>query len=290
VRRRVLTLLGIALVASTAVVITLSRTSARDDAAPVRISAAGLSLDLPAGWQRTAAPNPRFDWLSGTLGAAASDGTHRALVTGLIREPGAGQRGLRALLPQGASSETVRVGRFEASRYSHLQLGAGLTGTAYVIDTTGESMALICRGPAGTANGVARDCAQAASTAALSGERPVSPAVAARRPVLVREAVQQLAAQRLAARRRIAAAVVADDQAKAVRGLEAIYLHAAGRIDLSGAYGTRTENLSAALHAASAGYGDLAESIAASDQRAYDAARAAVLEAETQVWGKSAAN
>ena len=31
-------------------------------------------------------------------------------------------------------------------------------------------------------------------------------------------------------------------------------------------------------------------SIAAGDQRAYDAARAVVLEAETQVWGESAAN
>ena len=73
-------------------------------------------------------------------------------------------------------------------------------------------------------------------------------------------------------------------------GLQASYLQAAGRVDLSGAYGQRIEALSAALHEASYGYGALAQSINAGDQRAYDAARAVVLEAETQVWGKSAAN
>jgi hypothetical protein len=83
---------------------------------------------------------------------------------------------------------------------------------------------------------------------------------------------------------------VADDQAKATRGLQASYLEAAGRVDSSGAYGARIDALSAALRGASDSYGDLAESIKAGDQRAYDAARVAVVEAETQVWGESVAN
>ena len=241
---------------------------------------------MPAGWERVSSPAPRLDWLSSTLAAAASDGTRGTLVSGLIREPAAGKRELRALMPDGATGKTVRLGGLEAVRYSELRLGTGLTGTAYVIHTTGPSIALICGGP----KVVGHQCAEAGATVTLRGERPVSPAVAARRPLLVRRAVRTLAAERAAGRRRVAAALVADDQAKASRGLQASYLQAAGRVDLSGAYGARIDALSAALREASDGYGDLADSITAGDQRGYDAARAAVLEAETKIWGKSAAN
>ena len=106
----------------------------------------------------------------------------------------------------------------------------------------------------------------------------------------MRAAVRTLSAERVAGRRQVATALVADDQAKATRGLQASYLEAAGRVDSSGAYGARIEALSAALRDASDSYGDLADSINAGDQRAYDAARAAVVEAETQVWGESVAD
>jgi hypothetical protein len=286
--RHRLPLLGIAIVAGAAGVSTLALTGGGGEAKAVPITAGegDLSIRMPAGWERVAPPAPRLDWLSGTIGAVASDGGGAALVSGLIRDPAASRRALRALLPDGAAGKTVRLGGIEAVRYSELRLGTGLTGTAYVIHTTGPSIAMLCRGP----KAVVHQCAETGATVTLRGERPVAPAVAARRPLLVRRAVRTLEAERAAGRRRVAAALVADDQAKASRGLQASYLQAAGRVDLSGAYGPRIEALSAALREASDGYGDLAESITAGDQRAYDAARAAVLEAETQVWGKSAAN
>ena len=224
--------------------------------------------------------------MSGAIGAAANDGSRAELVSGLIRDGAASRRMLRALLPAGVGARTVRLGRVEAQRYSDLRLGSGLIGTAYVVHTTGPSIAIVCRGR----EAVGQPCAAAAATVALRGERPVPAATATRRARLVRAAVRTLAAERSAGRHRVAAALVADDQAKASRGLQASYLQAAGRVGLSGAYGARIDALSAALREASDGYGDLAASIAAGDQRAYDAARAVVLEAETQVWGESAAN
>jgi hypothetical protein len=256
------------------------------DAKATRISANDLSMRMPDGWERAARPVTRLDWLSGSLGAAASDGSRAALVAGLIREPIVARQALRGMLPAGSRPETVRVGQLEASRYSGLDLGAGLSGTAYVIHTTGPSVAMICRGP----KAVVRVCTQAASTVTLRGERPLSPDVAGRRARVVRATLKTLSAERAAGRRRVAAALVADDQAKAARGLQASYLQATGEIELSGAYGPRIEALSAALQEASNGYRELADAISAGDQRAYDAARAAVLEAETNTWGPSAAN
>ncbi len=281
-----------ALVAGAAVAstLTLMAGGGGGEGKAIRISAADLSIRMPAGWERGAPQIAGLDWLSGTIGGAASDERNSALVTGLIREPGAARRGLRALLPDGASGKTVRVGRLEAERYSNLRLGSGMAGTVYVVPTTGPSLAVVCRTSTPTANAFARQCAEAASTVRLRGERALSPAIAAHRPLLVRRALRTLSAERAEGRRRVAAALVADDQAKAARGLQATYLQAAGRVDLSGAYGQRIEALSVALHEASYGYGALAQSINDGDQRAYDAARAIVLEAETQVWGRSAAN
>jgi hypothetical protein len=255
-----------------------------------RIASNGLSIGIPAGWERVAPPTARLEWLSGTIGAAASDGSGAAIASGLMREQTAGHRAIRALLPDGATGKTVDLGRVQAKRYSHLNLGSGSTGIAYVVHTTGPSLAVVCRAPTAKANGLAAECSQAAATVTLDGERPVSPAVAARRGLLVRRAVRTLSAERAAGRRRVAAAPVAVDQEKAVRALQASYIQAAGRVDLTGAYGPRIAALSAALRAAGNGYGDLADSISAGDQPAYDAARAAVLEAETEVWGASAAN
>ena len=96
--RHKLPLLGVAIVAGAAGVSALALTGGSGEAKAVRISEAGLSIRMPAGWERVAPPAPRLDWLSGTLGAASSDGTGRGLVTGIIREPDAAQRALRELL------------------------------------------------------------------------------------------------------------------------------------------------------------------------------------------------
>jgi hypothetical protein len=283
-----LPLVGVAIAVGAAGVSALALTGGDGggEAKATRISANDLSLRMPAGWERAARPVSRLDWLSSSLGVAPSNGSRAELVAGLIREPVVARQALRGMLPAGTRPESVRLGQLEASRYSGLDLGAGLTGTAYVIHTTGPSIAMICRGP----HAVVRVCAHAASTVTLRGERPVSPVAAGRRVRVVRESLRTLSAQRAEGRRRVAAALVAHDQAKAARGLQASYLHATGEIQLSGAYGPRIDALRAALLDASNGYRDLADSISAGDQRAYDAARAAVLESETKIWGASAAD
>ena len=189
----------VALVAGAAGASTLALTAGDDgEARAVRIAAADLSIRMPAGWERAEPQIAGLDWLSGAVGGAASDDRNSALVTGLIREPGAARRGLRALLPDGASGKTVRLGRLEAKRYSNLSLGSGMAGTAYLVHTTGPSLAIVCRSSSATAAGFARQCAEAASTVRLRGERAVSPAIAARRPLLVRRALRTLSAERAA--------------------------------------------------------------------------------------------
>jgi hypothetical protein len=196
---------------------------------------------------------------------------------------------LGRLLPNGAEPATARLGRLDVTRYPGIRTRQGGIATVYLANTTGYSALILCQGSADAGSRSLQDCAKAASTVSVRGERPVA-VTQQQRAGFERAALQKLAAERMAARSRVAVAAAADDQAAASGSLEASYLQAAGRVELSGMYGPTTDALLGALRAAGAGYGDLATAISEGDQEAYDAARAAVLEAETQIWGASAAN
>ena len=288
-RRRAVALAAVGLLATGAVAFALtSGSEPTQSQTPIRN--AELSLRMPSGWQRTSPVEGRFGSLSSTLGATPAGAKDTVLQTGLIVEPQDTTQALRRLLPAGGEAVTTHLGGLEVARYAPLRTRAGSTGSAYVLTTTGASVLILCEASGGADPNALRACAQAASTVQLKGERALSPAVGERREEAIRATVRTLLAERAAGRDRLAASLVADDQAAAARSLEVTFLRAAERVDQSGMYGPRVVALSTALRTTSGGYGDLAKSISNGDQPAYDAARADVEHAETQVWAASVAN
>jgi hypothetical protein len=203
----------------------------------------------------------------------------------VIGDPAAAERELRRLSAEGVDAAAARLGPLEVSRYAGLRTRPGTSGTAYLLHTTGRSVLIVCEVPAAGGGGALAACTRAASTVGLRGERPLSPAAAAeRRGPAVRAALAQLNSERLAARRRIAAAERAEEQAAATRELQVSYEKAGARVAEIGMPGTQAADLLAGLAGAAAAYGGLAAAISVGDQPGYDGARAAVHEAEAIVW------
>ena len=260
-----------------------------DDETPSRpftMSAGALSVRVPAGWRQTDLPEGRFGSLSESLAAAPAGRGDVALTVGVIREPAAAERGLSRLWPAGSEAVTARLGRLQVSRYAGTPPGRGMTGAAYVLHTTGPAVLITCRAPMGDRALAA--CAEAASTVRLRGERPVPPALMERRARAVRATLSTLSAERLVARRRIAAAPLADEQAALAQGLQLSYEKARGRVLEIGMPGAETGDLLTGLGDAAAAYRAVATAISLGDQPGYDEARTAVEQAEQVVWGSAA--
>lgn len=260
-----------------------------DDETPPRpftMSAGALSVRIPPGWRQTSLPEGRFGSLSESLAAAPAGRGDVALTVGVIREPVPAESELSSLWPAGSEAVTARLGRLQVSRYAGTPAGRGMTGTAYVLHTTGPSVLITCRAPVGDRALAA--CARAASTVRLRGERPVPPAVMERRAQAVRATLSTLSAERLVARRRIAAAPLADEQAALARGLQLSYEKAWGRVLETGMPGAEIGDLLTGLGDAAAAYRAVATAISRGDQPGYDEARTAVEQAEQVVWGSAA--
>jgi hypothetical protein len=256
-------------------------------AQPRTLSAGDLSVQAPAGWTTTNVAKGPLASLSGSVAAAPAGRSDISLTAGLIREPATTEHRLQELSGEGADGTAARLGRLQVSRYDGLRLQSGTTGTAYLLHTTGPSILLVCQAPAAGGRGDLAACASAASTVRLRGARPVAPEVAEQRLRSVLAALSRLNADRLAARRRIAAALVAEDQASATRGLQASYEKAWGRVLDVGMPGTEAAQLLTGLGDAAAAYGALATAISVGDQPGYDEARADVSQAEEIVSGAS---
>ena len=261
-----------------------------DGGQPLRartVRAGELTVQAPVGWQRTRLPDVRLGSLSESLAAAPPGRVDIALTAGVIREPAATRRELRQVPPRGTEPAIVRLGRLEVSRYSGLGPRPGTTGTAYVVHTTGPSILIMCEAPAVGGRGALRACGRAADTARLRGERPVPVTVAQGRRSAVRAALADLAAERLVARDRIAAAELADEQAAETRALQLSYEQAWGRVLEIDMPGRETADLLAVLGDAAAAYGAMATAISSGDQPGYDDARAGVYEAEAALWSET---
>jgi hypothetical protein len=283
-RAQAMTVVTLALLAAAAAFSTQVMTDGEQPLEPLTISAGELSVRVPAGWQRTSLRTGRLGSLSQSFVAAPAGRVDIALTAGVIREPAATRRELRQLPPRRTRAASARLGRFEVSRYSGLRPRRGTTGTAYVLHTTGPSILIMCEAPAGGGRGPLRACGSAASTARVRGERPVSITVAQGQRSAVGAALADLRAERLMARRRIAAAEVADEQAAATRELQVSYEEAWGRVLEIDMPDAEAAGLLVALGDTAAAYGALATAISWGDQPGYDAAAAAVDQAEETLW------
>jgi hypothetical protein len=178
----------------------------------------------------------------------------------------------------------TRLGELEVARYDGLKTRPGTTGSAYVLNTTGQSVLIVCEASGTAGRAALRACAGVASSLRLEDELPLSLASAkARRPAAYR-ALDDLGAARIAARARIAQATLAADQSDAARDLQISYYEASRRVHATGLPGASIAALVSALADAGDAYGVLAEAVTDGDQTAYDAARATVLDREDAVW------
>jgi hypothetical protein len=282
----ILTVAGVLAAAAGAGAITFA-TGGGEEAGPghgTRINNGDLSMRLPAGWKQTHTTEGRFGSLSSSLTAGQADGKHAVLLTGTMVEPSETTAAIRRLAPNGTRPVPTHLGEFEVTRYGGLETRPGTTGAAYVLNTTGPSVLIVCEASGTPRTGALRDCAKVAASLRLDNELPLSVAAAkARRPAAYR-ALANLGTARVAARERIAQARLAADQSDAASDLQISYYEASRRVEATGLPGASVAKLVAALTVTGDSYGVLADAIADGDQATYDHARAQVLAREAELW------
>jgi hypothetical protein len=282
----ILTVAGVLAAAAGAGAITFA-TGGGEEAGPghgTRINNGDLSMRLPAGWKQTHTTEGRFGSLSSSLTAGQADGKHAVLLTGTMVEPSETTAAIRRLAPNGTRPVPTHLGELEVTRYGGLETRPGTTGAAYVLNTTGPSVLIVCEASGSPATGALRDCAKVAASLRLDNELPLSVAAAkARRPAAYR-ALANLGTARVAARERIAQARLAADQSDAASDLQISYYEASRRVEATGLPGASVAKLVAALTVTGDSYGVLADAIADGDQATYDHARAQVLAREAELW------
>ena len=155
-----------------------------------------------------------------------------------------------------------------------IALGAvSLAGAATVVGMTGDQGD--SHGPRDAVSKNAARSAPAAGTGAAHW--PVAPAT-------IRSVLEQLSAENLKGRTRLARARFAEVQARAARNLEESYRSAAARIDAAGsAARPALAALSVTLTATADRFGELSVAITVGDAEAYDVARLALIDLETQL-------
>jgi hypothetical protein len=283
-RRRAVAVTVVGLLAAAAGAIALAPGGYTGARRAGQISNGDLSMRLPAGWEQIHPSTARFGSLSSVLAAKPSEGDGTVLLTGMVGEPGETTDALRSLAPNGTKPVPARLGRLDVTRYDNLKSGAGSRARAYMLNTTGPSVLIVCEADAGAGSTPLRACSRVASTLHLEHELPLSHASAKARRPAADKAIAELASERLAARKRIAKATIAEDQAHAARDLQVIYYEASRRVEATGLPGAGAERLVTALAAAGDSYGSLAAAIRDGDQVAYDDARTDVIAREATVW------
>jgi hypothetical protein len=251
-------------------------------AAATTISSPELTLRLPSGWERAKVQPEGFGRLSSPLAARQSNGT--LLLAAVMLEPTETVRAIRRLAPMETAPVAARLGKLEVRRYDGITTGRGGTASAYVLNTTGQSVLVVCQGAVDATRSSLSGCADTAAGLRLRDEQPISLAAADARGPAAYRALTSLRGEFLADRARIANAPVAADQADAVRDLEVTYYEASREIQATGLPGQTIATLVRELYDTGEAYGALAAAIDDGSSTAYDEARAEVVLHENRVW------
>jgi hypothetical protein len=281
--RRATALSALAVVVVGAAVAALAPGGEVAKATRTRVANGDLSVLLPAGWEHTRPGSARLGSLTDQTTAAAPDGS-ATLTVAAMREPSRTAARLRALAAGEARPATTRLGPLEVSRYRGLRTRTGSTGSAYVLNTTGPTVLVVCEASGDARARLLRECAGAVSTVRLSGESPLTVEAAAARRRAVERALVTLGAARIADRKRLATAPTSEALADAGLDLQVRYYEASRTVQATGLPGIRARRLVAALTGTGDAYGTLADAVIAGDEPAYDSARALVLRYESKLW------
>ena len=180
----------------------------------------------------------------------------------------------RRFRAEGMRSE-MRLGRLPAWRYTGLSPRPGLTATAYLAPTTGDSLLVICHARSADARAVLPQCEKIASTVTLRGERPVSLARVSSAQAQLAQVMETLREARVRGRLRLAEMDLAERQAGVARGLERAYGEAADKLARAGTPEGEipVTQLVDSLRATASAYGELAQAADELEEADYRAAR-----------------
>jgi hypothetical protein len=278
--RRVLFATGL-VGASALVGITLGQAN-EPDRGPSSITRAGLTIQLPPGWQEGDL-DPGRPALSSPIAATAPGETTAGLVVGKLSSVAAAGRALgQAEAGDGTGAGTrVRLGEVDAWRYRGLSPRPGLTGTGYVVPTAGGAVLMLCHASNATPPVRLTECERAASTLVVRGEQPPVDLWRTR----LDEVIAELRSRRSEGRRGLARAERAAGQAGAASALARSYQRAARSVESISLPepAASLASLSAALREVADSYEHLARAARARRGTAYRDARDAVARSEAEV-------
>lgn len=176
----VLVPLAVAAAAGVGAVVAPGPKTVVDQLQPRTVSAGSISLTAPANWTKasssaSAVPGLR---LSDEVVAVQGRGGNAGVVAGRVTSPDA------SLLPASFTrrlpdtlkrDDTVRLGRYEAYRYTNLTpKGTSLNVVAYAVPTAGGSIAVACYSQGAASTGFLARCDRVASTLRVSGVQALS--------------------------------------------------------------------------------------------------------------------
>ena len=245
-----------------------------------QLSSAALSVQLPDGWDGTKVDREPSIALSAPVAAAPLGESGTGLVAGRVEDAAELDKRLSA---ESTQRTEVTLGRLEAWRYSGLEPEQGLAAVAYLAPTSDGSVLVICHARPRVAPDRLRECEAIASTIVLRGARPAALASVGEGRRAVSEVMERLRAERRAARRELAGARHAPEQARAARELEASYRDAADSLESSPAIEGEADSLAESLRAAASAYEDLAAAAKDGDRSRYREASRLIAEREAAV-------
>ncbi len=245
-----------------------------------QLSSAALSVQLPDGWDGTKVDREPSIALSAPVAAAPLGESGTGLVAGHVEDPAELDKRLSA---ESTQRTEITLGRLEAWRYSGLEPEQGLAAVAYLAPTSDGSVLVICHARPRVAPERLRECEAIASTIVLRGARPAALASVGEGRRALSEVMERLRAERRAARRELAGARHAPEQARAARELEASYRDAADSLESSPAIEGEADSLAESLRAAASAYEDLAAAAKDGDRSRYREASRLIAEREAAV-------
>jgi hypothetical protein len=243
---------------------------------PSSITRSGLTVKLPAGWE-PARISPGGPALSSAIAAMPSGETNAGLVAGKLTSQAAGERMFEEVQQAGGARTQVRLGGLLGWRYAGLRPGRRLVGTGFLVPTTDGAVMMLCHASKDEARVRLAECARAATTMVVSGERlPDRPSVDRSRKRLIR-VIAELRSSRSEGRERLAAADLAHGQIRAATSLRVSHQRAARSVEeISLENGHSLEDVASALRATAAAYGRLAGAAAAGSFSAHQEASRSV--------------
>jgi len=251
------------------------------EGAPSSITRAGLTVQLPPGWERTDF-DPGRPALSSAIAAGPPGKTEAGFVVGKLSPQGAAERMLERVQSEGGERTQVRLGELYAWRYAGLRPRPHLAGRGYVLPITSGAVLMLCHASKREARVRLAECDRAATTLVVRGARPHRLSSVDRSRERLIRVFATLRSSRAEGLQRLAAAHLAPGQVGPATSLERGYQRAAFSVERL----SRLENggslrgLSTTLRAAATAYGRLARAATTGSRLAYREAGRAVTRKE----------